>query len=164
MRIGLISDTHDHLEHIRQAGQLFQQRGVTQILHAGDICSPPAIRVLLGEGCPVFAVLGNNDGEQLGLAAALSLPAGRLERELLEMELPEGRLALYHGTSKAILEALIHSGHYAFVIYGHTHKGEDRLVGSTRVLNPGTAHGFGKEATVMVFDSATGVAERILLT
>lgn len=163
MLIGLISDTHDQMERVLHAADLFHQRGVERILHAGDMCSPPAMRVLLTHGTPTSGVLGNNDGEVLGLAKILAPPLHHLEPDLLEMDLPEGRLALYHGTSKGILDALIHAGTYRFVVYGHTHRADDRTVGSTRVLNPGTAHGFGKEATVMILDSATGVAEKIVL-
>lgn len=55
-RIGLISDTHNHLPD--EAIELL--RGSDYIIHAGDICEP---RILWELEClaPVTAVLGNND-------------------------------------------------------------------------------------------------------
>ena len=56
MKIGVISDTHDHLDP-RIAGFF---HGVDHILHAGDI-GLPWIILQLEEIAPVTAVLGNND-------------------------------------------------------------------------------------------------------
>ncbi|HTH47285.1 MAG TPA: metallophosphoesterase family protein, partial [Candidatus Limnocylindria bacterium] len=56
MKIGIISDTHGHLD--RQVFDLFA--GVDHILHAGDIGYPSLILELEGLA-PVTAVLGNND-------------------------------------------------------------------------------------------------------
>jgi predicted phosphodiesterase len=39
-------------------------------------------------------------------------------------------------------EQLIKSGKYDVFIYGHTHRKDNRYIGTTRVINPGTAKGF----------------------
>ena len=161
MKIGLISDSHDHLDNIRKAAHLFRERGVERVIHTGDFVSPPSIRCL--EGFSLYAVHGNNDGERLGLAKVFEKVGGELADEVLIMDIPEGRLAAYHGTVSVILTALIRSQDYEVVVSGHTHRVEDRQEGKTRVLNPGSAHGFGQEATVMVYDTATGLAELIAL-
>lgn len=56
--IGLISDTHGHLD--PRAVTIFEQAQVGAILHAGDI-GPSSILHELGAVAPVAAVLGNND-------------------------------------------------------------------------------------------------------
>ena len=62
MRIGVISDTHGHLDP-RAAVAL---RGVAHILHAGDI-GDPAIIGTLAAIAPITAVYGNVDiGTALG--------------------------------------------------------------------------------------------------
>lgn len=161
MRLGLISDTHDHLDHIRQALELFQRHAVEQVLHAGDMCSPPALQALAG--VPLAGVLGNNDGELLGLMRTGQALGARLERDLLELELAGQRVAVYHGTVAAIKASLIASGRYDMVVTGHTHRAEHRQEGSVTVLNPGTAHGFGQGASVMLYDLATARSELLPL-
>ncbi|MBF0399187.1 MAG: metallophosphoesterase [Magnetococcales bacterium] len=161
MKIGLISDSHDHVEHLQKALALFQERGVERIVHAGDIVSPAALLSL--QGLPVHGVYGNNDGERNGLAKISACIGGELADEVLEMEIPAGRVAVYHGTVVAVLNALVRSQTYDLVITGHTHRVTDRWEGKTRVLNPGSAHGFNQGATVMVYDTITAQAEVVSL-
>jgi predicted phosphodiesterase len=40
MLIGIISDTHDDMSIIRKAVDLFNEREVGYVLHAGDLISP----------------------------------------------------------------------------------------------------------------------------
>lgn len=153
MKLGLISDTHDHLDHIRSAAKHFRDRRVDLVIHAGDFTSPPAVKVL--EGLRTGGVFGNNDGEKLGIAKAFQKIGGRLEGDFLKVEAGGEAIAVYHGTVPEIREALGRCGLYRAVISGHTHKLEDRREGRTRMLNPGSAHGFGKPATVMIYDTDT---------
>ncbi|MDQ3807347.1 MAG: metallophosphoesterase family protein, partial [Thermoproteota archaeon] len=66
-------------------------------------------------------------------------------------------IAVYHGTDFRKREALIQSGKYNVVVYGHTHKVENKLVGKTIVINPGTANGwfFSYKATAAIFDTVS---------
>ncbi|MBF0284984.1 MAG: YfcE family phosphodiesterase [Magnetococcales bacterium] len=161
MKLGLISDSHDHIAHVEKAAEIFHQRQVEMVLHAGDMCSPPAIKPL--KGLKLAGVFGNNDGETVGLLRLFEKLGGRLEGEFLELDLPEGKLALYHGTVPPLRESLMRGGLYRFVVLGHTHRGERLQHGETTILNPGTAHGFGGPATIMLFDTLTGVEELITL-
>ncbi|MBF0163532.1 MAG: YfcE family phosphodiesterase [Magnetococcales bacterium] len=161
MKIGVISDSHDHLEHMARATARFRELGVTRILHAGDIVCPAMI--LSMAGFEVAAVFGNNDGERAGLMRAMTRIHGRLEGEFLELDAPGGlgRIALYHGTTSGLRDALIDSGGYRLVITGHTHRVVNERRGETLVLNPGSLHGFGKRATAMIYDDDTHTAELI---
>ena len=42
MKIGIISDSHDHVDNIRRAVSVFREASVELVIHAGDIVSPPA--------------------------------------------------------------------------------------------------------------------------
>ncbi|MBF0270745.1 MAG: metallophosphoesterase family protein [Magnetococcales bacterium] len=163
MKIGLISDSHDHLEHMSRALACFRERGVTQILHAGDCVCPATILTMVG--FEVGGVFGNNDGERAGLHRAFARIGGRLEGEFLELGAPggAGRIALYHGTVARLRDSLIVGGGYRLVVTGHTHRPVNRMEGETLVLNPGTLHGFGQRATAMIYDDATHSAELIEL-
>ncbi|MBF0127204.1 MAG: YfcE family phosphodiesterase [Magnetococcales bacterium] len=161
MKIGLISDSHDHLDHLERAVALFRERGVERIWHAGDIVCPAMVLAL--RGFDLRGVFGNNDGEKLGLRRAAEKIGGELSGYFLELPAPcgSGVIALYHGMDAACLEALILSGRYRAVVSGHTHRPENRMEGATLVLNPGTAHGFRQRATVMIYDDAAWTAALI---
>lgn len=163
MRIGLISDSHDHLDNMEKIVDLFALRGVSRILHAGDFVCPAMILAM--RGFEVSAVFGNNDGERVGLRKAFEQIGGRIQGEFLELSAPggQGLIALYHGTDSSFLASLIQSGNYRVVVSGHTHKPVNRMEGETLVLNPGSAHGFRQSATVMIYDDAMHAAELIEL-
>ncbi|HNR26026.1 MAG TPA: metallophosphoesterase family protein, partial [Methanobacteriaceae archaeon] len=40
MLIGIMSDSHDHIEAIRMVVNFFNQKKVDLVLHAGDLISP----------------------------------------------------------------------------------------------------------------------------
>lgn len=161
MKLGIISDTHDHLDHIRRAAAEFRKREVDLVIHAGDYTSPPAVKALAG--LKMAGVFGNNDGEKLGIARVFEKIGGRFEGDFLKIDADGEAIAVYHGTIPEITEALGRCGLYRAVISGHTHKIENRLQGRTRMLNPGSAHGFGKAATVMLYDTDSDRADVIEL-
>jgi len=157
MKLGIISDTHDHLDHIRKAAAIFRKREVDLVVHAGDYTSPPAVMAL--DGLKTAGVFGNNDGEKLGIARVFGKIGGRFEGDFLKIDADGEAVAVYHGTVPEITEALGRCGLYRAVISGHTHKIANRLQGRTRMLNPGSAHGFGKSATIMIYDADADRAE-----
>lgn len=153
MKIGLISDTHDHVKNITKAVSLFRNQEVRRLLHAGDFCSP--FTIPLYKGYEMDAVFGNNDGDHFRLIGKFSESGISIHNEFYETEINACRIALYHGTQPAITNALAKCGSYDLVISGHTHEVVNRVVGNTIMLNPGSAHGFDAEATVAVFDTET---------
>lgn len=160
-RIGLIADSHDHHDHIRQAMGIFRAHAVDQVIHAGDFINPGSI--LLLEGIPLLGVFGNNDGDRLNILRAYQRIGGEIPGEFAELTIQGRRLGVYHGTEPAIKRALIASGQYRILIFGHTHRAESRWEGETLVLNPGTCHGFGSPATVMILDLSAETTELIPL-
>lgn len=139
MRVGLISDTHDHLSRLQAALAHFRREEVYTLLHAGDLISPGTLALLCG--FDLWLARGNMDGDQTlpTLAEALFGP-GRLA-EVHYLTLDAKALALLHGHRPAQLDALIGSGHYAYVIHGHTHVPRDERRGPTRIINPGALGG-----------------------
>ena len=77
MRVGLLADTHDRVPAVAEFVRRFAAAGVAHVLHAGDYCSPFALRPLREAGLRLTGVLGRNDGDPDGLrAAAARLPEG----------------------------------------------------------------------------------------
>ena len=161
MKIGIMSDSHDHLENILKCVRIFRQRGVDYVIHLGDYVNPNSVRAL--DGIKVRGIFGNNDGDKFRLAAAYAAIGGELMGEFWEFKEDGLFLACYHGTDLPITDALARCGTYDVLLYGHTHRSDTSQVGETLVLNPGTCHGFGDRATVMLFDTKTKEAELLAL-
>jgi uncharacterized protein len=163
MKIGLISDTHDKIGHILRAVKVFQNRNVDIVLHAGDFVSSIAIEAFAG--VKLVGVLGNNDTDVRGLTLAFNKIHGDLNGEIFETLYDGLKFAVYHGTNIARKEGLINSGKYDVFVYGHTHRRDNRIIGTTKVINPGTAKGlfFGFFASVALFDTSSRNLEFISL-
>lgn len=159
MKIGIVSDSHDHMENIKKCVDIFINRGVEYVLHLGDYVNPNSIRAF--QGVKLIGVFGNNDGDKFRMVNAFNDIGGEIKGEFYEFEEGGLRFACYHGTELPLKNALVECGRYDVVLYGHTHKYENNNVGNTIVLNPGTSHGFGNKATIMIFDTQTKQTERI---
>ncbi len=126
MRIGVISDTHGHLD--PKVRDLFA--GVDHIFHAGDM-GFPSIVMELEELAPVTAVLGNTDDARTEF------------KELEVVELGGLKFLLHHivdptSPSERLQQAFLHHSPDV-VVFGHSHKPFHELIGNRLYLNPGYA-------------------------
>jgi hypothetical protein len=151
MKIGIISDSHDHIDNIRKSIQIFKDKGVDFVLHLGDYVNPASVKAF--QGIKLMGIFGNNDGDKFRLINAFNEVGGEIKGDFFEIELDNMKFACYHGTEPQLKDALIECGKYDIVLYGHVHECENTKIGRTLVLNPGTAHGFGNRATIIIFDT-----------
>lgn len=117
-KVGVLSDTHGLLR--PEVEELLE--GCEWILHAGDI-NRPEILDKLKETAPVYAVKGNNDkewAEYLPKTQLLSLYGKNIFLVHNKKEIPKD------------LEGI------DIIIYGHSHKYEEKSVGGQLWLNPGS--------------------------
>jgi hypothetical protein len=163
MKIGIMSDTHNHIANTRWALSIFEKQGVEQILHCGDITTPSVIEILINT--PVKFALGNMDYAEDGLVASVAhLFSPNTLAESHSLVLNETRIAFCHGHINRQLGQFIYSGLYQYVFHGHTHLRRDMHVGATRVINPGALGGNHKETrSVCVLDIDSNQAEFIML-
>jgi putative phosphoesterase len=141
MRIGVISDTHDRQDAVREAFSIFQREGITHVLHLGDIIAPFVLRWIreVYEG-KLTLVLGNNDGEKLFLkktAASLGM----------DLHVPPHLLPLHRRTLLMLhepvsVQALARGKAADVILYGHTHEVHQERVQDILILNPGEACGW----------------------
>ena len=161
MKIGIMSDSHDHVDNIRKSIQVFREKEVDHVLHLGDYVNPNSVREF--KEIKLIGIFGNNDGDKFNLMGAFDQVGGEIKGEFHEFEVDGLRAACYHGTEPRIKDALIECGKYDLFLYGHTHKLRNEKVGRTLVLNPGTVHGFEFGPTIMIFDTQTQASEVINL-
>jgi putative phosphoesterase len=139
MKIGIISDTHDHLGNLEKALQILKQDGVTMLLHCGDVCGPGILQALAG--FDVRVARGNMDRHPALIQVAEDvLGRGRLAR-LHRFTLNGYAAVMIHGDDEEQLGALIASGQYAYIFHGHTHRRSEQRIGRTQVINPGALGG-----------------------
>lgn len=117
-RIGVLSDTHGKLR--EEVVKIL--RGCDVILHAGDI-NTPKVMESLREIAPLYIVRGNADKEW-----AEGLP------ESLTEEICGLRVFMVH--NKKYLPKEI--GNFDLVVFGHSHKYEERREENCLFLNPGS--------------------------
>jgi putative phosphoesterase len=142
---------------VKKAIALFAAEGVEAVIHAGDFVAPFAIPPLGELRCRVVAVLGNNDGEKVGLQRRFEAIGGTLEPKMATLTVGGRRIAVVHEPEP--VEALAASGLFDLVVYGHTHQIDVRS-GACLILNPGETGGWTTgRATVAIVDLATMAAE-----
>lgn len=161
MQIGIVSDTHDDLDVVTAAVELFEGR-VAAVIHCGDVVSPFAATPFDAD-FDFFAVRGNNDGEW-ALADAIR-EFGVFLGEMGELSLGGATIAVYHGTSGPITDALVECGTYDYVCHGHTHERAHEERDGTVRLNPGGipievgSGESGEGPAAIILDTETGDVE-----
>jgi putative phosphoesterase len=152
MLIGAMSDTHDRLEAVEKAISLFNSRGVTDVLHAGDLVSPFTVRPFSKLKAKLHYVWGNNEGDHEYIKVKLAdigvMPLGHFA----SLELGGRRIALLHGTHEETIASLVKSGAYDLIVRGHNHRAEITVDGRTLVVNPGETCGYlsGRQTVALI--------------
>ena len=157
MRIGVISDTHDATPAIIQALEIFKQRCVQAVLHAGDIVSPFAAKLLAKIDVPLYVIYGNNEGKRKGLPSILpEITDGPVEIQL------GGKLVVMAHDPADIPQEL--PGRVDILISGHTHKPIVEHHNGTLCVNPGECCGWvtGKR-TIAIVDTDKLTAQIVQL-
>jgi hypothetical protein len=150
LTVGVVADTHvpDRAWFLNpNVISILRNAGVSAVLHAGDVCSPPVLEQL-GEIAPVFAVRGNRD---------IWLLAGLPSRLTVEFEGVTIGLTHGHGGFLSYLSQKLcyfirgYQFHYyqkrlrkefpcaRAIVFGHTHRSENRWADDVLIFNPGPA-------------------------
>ena len=140
MLIGLLADTHDRLPAIAELVRQLQEAGAGMVLHAGDFCSPFALKAFEDAHVTLAGVFGRNDGDHEGL---LSRAQAGFGAELFEsphsFEIGGRRLLLVHDIGEVHARSV---ASHEIVIHGSTHQQEMKTRGETLIVNPGEGCGW----------------------
>ena len=147
MKIALISDTHDHLEHVGQALEVFAEARAEVLIHAGDFVSPfTAQRIATFDG-PIYAVYGNCDGDRANLSRFIP----NITPSPAAFELAGKSFVLAHN-QYSIPQGLIPQADV--IVVGHTHLPQQTCLGQALLVNPGECCArVSGQATVALLDS-----------
>jgi putative phosphoesterase len=162
MHLGIVSDTHDNLDVVEAAVDVLETVDPDVVVHCGDFVAPFSAAAF-DTGTEFHAVRGNNDGEW-ALADTVD-EFGTYHGELAELSFDGHDVAVYHGTSGAIVDALVDCGRYDYVCHGHTHEFAHERCGDTVRINPGGVpiDDAPEPPSVVVLDVASGELDRHVL-
>jgi putative phosphoesterase len=138
MRLGIVSDTHGHVQNTLDAIRMLESLDVDEVLHCGDIGSTEIPRLFAQ--WPTHFVFGNCDPDAGRLSAAIGAAGNQCHNRFGDITLGGRRIALIHSDDGRLFRQTIASGNFDLVCYGHTHDAEQHREGKTLVLNPGALY------------------------
>ncbi len=125
MKIGLLSDTHAKTELARDAINTLIQRGVSWLIHAGDVGNEEILKLLKDSSLPYVSVFGNNDFHLQSLQTRYDI-----FKEPHYFKIENLTCKLMHLPFFLAPDADI-------IICGHTHEFEAKLQNGKLFVNPG---------------------------
>lgn len=157
MKICIVSDSHDHREHLAKAVSEAKQLGAEAILHCGDIVAPSTLHAAQPFGLPLHVIHGNNVGDTFNLAKLANEPKNNVCYYGGDASLELHGRKIYINHYPHIARAMALTGDYDLVCNGHEHKARIDVVenikgGKTVWLDPGTVGGVSAPATYILGD------------
>lgn len=132
IKIGIMADSHDNIPNIDKAVNIFNDSGISLMIHAGDFVAPFSINSINRLNYSYVGVFGNNDGEKNGLRIVSS---GRIKKPPYITEINGKKIYITHVFNNDLSDCDI-------IIFGHTHKPELKRDGERLIINPGECGGW----------------------
>ncbi|MCK6427580.1 MAG: metallophosphatase family protein [Burkholderiaceae bacterium] len=156
MKIGVVSDSHDHGVLLADAVMRARDWGAQAILHCGDIIGPNSLRPALALGLPLHVVHGNNLGDMLSMQRLAHESKGGLTYYGADATFSLGGRRLFMTHYPHLARGMACTGDFDAVFCGHSHVACVEQVtgvrGNTPLVNPGTVAGLGAERTMVLGD------------
>ena len=158
LRIGLLSDVHDHVHALRRALPWLREHSDVLVV-LGDLVAPFVMKqIAAGYPKPVHVVFGNNDGDTHRLCAtAAGFGHVRVHGELFRNVLGNRAVVAQHYPGIA---DVIDPSAADLVAFGHDHRARCSRRGDAWFVNPGALMGYDPvidadvPASWAVYDSA----------
>ena len=158
MKLGILSDTHDHVDRIKKAIEILNKENIGLAYHLGDICSPFVLPLFKELKCKIKGVFGNNDADIFKLVNKAPENFSFHDRFFVD-EVNGKKICLFHGDPEELALRLFESGKYDLLLRGHNHVADIKRNGKTLMINPGNLIGkFDKyseawtEPSIAVYD------------
>lgn len=155
MKFAILSDIHENYHNLSLCIEDMRKQGIDQVLFLGDFMNAGIARMLATASFPVFAILGNNDGDLIALYKESVKKDSTMKlhpKTYASFSLGGKRFFLTHYDD--LVETAVASGLYDAVFFGHTHRHSIEKRGLCTVVNPGelSAHKYGKP-TYAIYDT-----------
>lgn len=138
MRLGIVSDSHGHVELTRPAVRMLESLDVERVLHCGDIGSAEVVEQFAA--WPTDFVFGNCDYHHEELAAAIRAAGQTCHGLFGELEIEGQQIAMLHSHDRQKFQEVTQNGIYDLVCYGHTHEALIERNDRTLIVNPGAIY------------------------
>lgn len=138
MRLGIVSDSHGHVELTRPAVRMLESLDVQRVLHCGDIGSVAVVEMFAP--WPTDFVFGNCDHDHVALLAAIEAAGQTCHGAFGALEIEGRRIALLHSDDRRRFQEAVHNGEWDLICYGHSHVAAIEQHGPTLVVNPGALY------------------------
>lgn len=154
VKIGVVSDSHDHGALLASAVERARAWGAEAILHCGDIIGPNSLRRAMAAGLPLHVVHGNNLGDVLSMQRMAQESKGGLVYYGGDASFSLAGRRLFMTHYPHLARGMACTGDFDAVFCGHSHVAQIESVagarGVTPLVNPGTVAGIGAEATMVL--------------
>lgn len=159
MKIAILADSHDHMDHLRQALTRINGMDVDCLLACGDLSAPFMYNQLVTEFTkPIHAIFGNNDAASIKLAEIMrNNPHLTHHDQYANITLDGKRIGMTHYPFYA--DKMAKSGDFDLVCFGHDHTQRFDEYGHCIAVNPGALIGEGQDTGFAVYDTATHTVE-----
>ncbi len=161
MKIAILSDIHDRLDHLQLVLVSVSESKAERLFFLGDFCAPFSLAEL-GKGFagPVDSVFGNNDGDTFLLCQIASQHAHvTLHHPIAELEIGDRKIGLNHYPEIGLRMA--ESGAYDAVFSGHDHQQYQHQTKGGLWANPGEIMGRFGTVSYGLFDTDTLTFEHV---
>ena len=156
MLIGVMSDTHGHIDTASNAVQLLQRKAAAYVIHCGDVGGPRVLDLLVG--IPSAFVWGNCDYDRYDLKQYAGIVGVACYGAMGRLTLGGKDIRFLHGDDYRQMRSIIEAQDCDFVFSGHTHHAKVEDVGRIRTVNPG-ALSRAQTKTVALVDTDGGDVE-----
>lgn len=157
MKICIVSDSHDHRDHLAAAVTEAKSLGAETVIHCGDLVAPSTLHAVISLGLPIHLVHGNNMGDLFHLAKLANKPENHVHYYGQDgsFTLAGKRIFLVHYPHYAKAMAL--TGNHDLVCNGHEHHAVIERIrnikgNETLRVDPGTVGGVSAPATYVLGD------------
>jgi uncharacterized protein len=144
MKIGVLSDTHDHLSNLLTVLAICRESGIDTLIHCGDLTGLDMVPHM--KGFRVIYTTGNMDYATGAIKKRFTkLRDDNFAGPVFRGHIDGVAIAATHGDMDSQLMDLIQSKQHEWIFHGHTHEKRNEVIHGVRVVNPGALGGMKKD-------------------
>ena len=121
MLIGVVSDTHNNINNVKNIIDIFNNENVEIVIHTGDISKVETLKMFTDLKCQLVGVFGNNDRSEEGLKEISLLNNFNFQEPPLRLNLADKKIAIFH-EPELIASYIEEFRDVDLILHGHTHR------------------------------------------